>query len=106
MLCKLFLHTCIKSERKLLLRLIISHDTLLNIFNSFLSSEQYCNILFSSIDYIFVDEYQDTHKIIFYEFLKKLQDYKEKFNDILIGLFGDTMQNIYLNGIGEIQGEG
>lgn len=84
---------------------IISHDTLLNIFNSFLSNEQYCNILFSSIDYIFVDEYQDTHKIIFYEFLKKLQDYKEKFNDILIGLFGDTMQNIYLNGIGEIQGE-
>ena len=84
---------------------IISHDTLLNIFNSFLSNEQYCNILFSSIDYIFIDEYQDTHKIIFYEFLKKLQDYKEKFNDILIGLFGDTMQNIYLNGIGEIQGE-
>ncbi len=57
---------------------IISHDTLLNIFNSFLSNEQYCNILFSSIDYIFVDEYQDTHKIIFYEFLKKLQDYKKK----------------------------
>lgn len=82
---------------------IISHDTLLKIFNLFLENEQYCNILFSSFDYIFIDEYQDTNKTIFYDFLNAFQKYKEKSNNILIGLFGDTMQNIYNTGIGEIQ---
>ena len=82
---------------------IISHDTLLKIFNLFLENEQYCNVLFASFNYIFIDEYQDTHKIIFYDFLNAFQKYKEKSNNILIGLFGDTMQNIYHTGIGEIQ---
>ena len=77
--------------------------TLLNIFKSFLVNEQYCNVLFSSINYIFIDEYQDTHKVIFYEFLSAFKKYKEKTNNILMGLFGDTMQNIYHTGIGEIQ---
>lgn len=84
---------------------IISHNTLLKIFNSFLSNEQYCNILFSSFNYIFIDEYQDTNQTIFYDLLNAFQKYKEKSNDILIGLFGDTMQNIYEDGIGEIQGQ-
>lgn len=84
---------------------VISHDTLLNIFKSFLSNQQFCNVLFSSFDYIFIDEYQDTHKTIFYEFLKAFQEYKNCSNSILIGLFGDTMQNIYNTGIGEIQAE-
>lgn len=84
---------------------IISHDTLLKIFNLFLKNEQYCNILFSSFDYIFIDEYQDTNKTIFYDFLNAFQKYKEKSNNILIGLFGDTMQNIYDDGIGEIKEE-
>lgn len=84
---------------------IISHDTLLNIFNSFLANEQYCNVLFSSFNYIFIDEYQDTHKIIFYDFLRAFQKYKDNSNNILMGLFGDTMQNIYPTGIGEIQEE-
>ena len=84
---------------------VISHDTLLDIFNSFLTNTQYCNVLFSSFNYIFIDEYQDTHKIIFYEFLRVFQEYKENSNNILMGLFGDTMQNIYHTGIGEIQDE-
>ena len=84
---------------------VISHDTLLNIFNSFLTNKQYCNILFSSFNYIFIDEYQDTHKIIFYDFLRAFQEYKQNSNNILMGLFGDTMQNIYDTGIGEIQEE-
>ena len=82
---------------------VISHDTLLNIFNSFLTNKQYCNVLFSSFNYIFIDEYQDTHKIIFYDFLRAFQEYKQNSNNILMGLFGDTMQNIYHTGIGEIQ---
>lgn len=84
---------------------VISHDTLLNIFKSFLLNKQFCNVLFSSFDYIFIDEYQDTHKIIFYDFLKAFQEYKNCSNNILMGLFGDTMQNIYNTGIGEIQNE-
>lgn len=84
---------------------VISHDTLLNIFKSFLLNRQFCNVLFSSFDYIFIDEYQDTDKTIFYEFLKVFQEYKNCSSHILIGLFGDTMQNIYNTGIGEIQAE-
>ena len=84
---------------------VISHDTLLNIFKSFLLNKQFCNILFSSFNYIFIDEYQDTHKTIFYEFIKAFQEYKDCSNNVLIGLFGDTMQNIYNTGIGEIQEE-
>lgn len=84
---------------------IISHDTLLKIFVKFLCNEQFCNIMFSSFDYIFIDEYQDTHNVIFSDFLKCFQNFKIKQKNILIGLFGDFMQNIYNTGIGQVADE-
>ncbi len=81
---------------------IISHDTLLKIFKSFLDNEIFCNIMFSSFDYIFIDEYQDTDKLVFYDFLDKFNQYKTNNCNIIMGLFGDFMQNIYEDGIGQI----
>ncbi len=84
---------------------IISHKTLLKIFKSFLNNKNFCNIMFSLFDYIFIDEYQDTDKSFFYDFLDKFNQYKANKSDILMGLFGDFMQNIYEQGIGRIDSE-
>ncbi len=81
---------------------IISHDTLLDIFLNFLENSYYRNILFSSIDYIFIDEYQDTNKKIFDRFCEGIIDYQNISKNIVLGLFGDFMQNIYEEGIGKI----
>lgn len=80
--------------------LTYGHDGLLDI--SALLFEKYPNlgkILQDKFDCIFIDEYQDTNEKIIDIFLKKLPS-KEK---TLIGLFGDSMQAIYSDGIGDVQ---
>ena len=84
---------------------IISHDTLLTFFVNFLDNTNYQNLLFSSIDYIFIDEYQDTNNKIFDKFCSCLINYQKENGKVLIGLFGDYMQNIYLEGIGNLNDE-
>lgn len=81
---------------------IISHDTLLDFFLYFLGEEDFCNILFSSFDYIFIDEYQDTNKKIFPVFCNSMIEFQKKEKSVVMGLFGDYMQNIYNEGIGEL----
>lgn len=80
--------------------LTYGHDGLLDI--SALLFEKYPNlgkILQDKFDCIFIDEYQDTNEKIIDVFLKELPS-KEK---TLIGLFGDSMQAIYSDGIGDVE---
>ena len=55
-------------------------------------------ILTDKFDFIFIDEFQDTHPNIMKIFLELIP--KEK---ITIGLFGDSMQGIYDDGIGTVE---
>jgi DNA helicase-2/ATP-dependent DNA helicase PcrA len=79
---------------------IISHDELLVISDYlFEKYPKLCDIVKDKYRFIFIDEYQDTHK----EVVKILLEHftKSKKHSI-IGFFGDAMQSIYDDGIGNI----
>lgn len=79
--------------------LTYGHDGLLDL--SKLLFEKYSllgKILQDRYDCIFIDEYQDTNEKIISIFLEKLPN-KDK---TLVGLFGDSMQAIYGDGIGNV----
>lgn len=80
--------------------LTFGHDGLLEIsyqlFNIF---PKIGKILQDRFDYIFIDEYQDTNEKIVKIFLECLP----KTERMIIGLFGDSMQSIYSDGIGDVQ---
>ena len=78
---------------------VISHDHVLKLANDMFASYPLLRkILSDKFDYIFIDEYQDTQKIVIEIFLDYLQDEK-----IVIGLFGDSMQSIYDEGIRDLR---
>lgn len=80
--------------------LSFGHDSLLQIA-SFLF-ERYpllSKILQDKYDFIFVDEYQDTNNVIIDIFLNKIPADSKT----IIGLFGDSMQGIYDDGIGDVE---
>ncbi|KRF67264.1 hypothetical protein ASG99_16745 [Bacillus sp. Soil768D1] len=80
--------------------LTFGHDSLLEV--SYLLFDKYeilGKILQDKYDFIFIDEYQDTNEKIIDIFLKKLP-FKEK---TIIGLFGDSMQAIYEDGVGDVE---
>lgn len=56
-------------------------------------------ILQNKFDFIFVDEYQDTNEQIIDIFLNKIPHD----SNTLVGLFGDSMQGIYDDGIGDVK---
>lgn len=75
-----------------------SHDSLIKI--SFLLAEKYnlfSKIVSDKFDYIFIDEYQDTDKVLVDLLLKKIAANKKT----TIGFFGDSMQGIY-DGVGSL----
>lgn len=80
--------------------LSFGHDSLLKITS--LLFQRYLKlgkILGDKYDFILIDEYQDTHEDVVEVFLKYLpQDRKAT-----IGLFGDAMQSIYSDGIGDVR---
>lgn len=79
--------------------LSFGHDSLLQIAS--LLFENYpllSKILQDKYDFIFVDEFQDTNKAIVDIFLNKIPADSKT----IIGLFGDSMQGIYDNGIGDV----
>ncbi|MHB8064339.1 MAG: UvrD-helicase domain-containing protein, partial [Ruminiclostridium sp.] len=81
---------------------IISHDDLLKVANyMFATYPLLSKILSDKYDYIFVDEYQDTQKVVIEIFLEHIKTAAQ--NSLCIGLFGDKMQSIYDTGIGNIQ---
>ena len=81
---------------------IISHDDLLKLaefmFNNY---SLLSKILCDKFDYIFIDEYQDTQKEVVNIFLEYI--YEKARGKLCVGFFGDKMQSIYENGIGDIQ---
>lgn len=80
--------------------LTFGHDSLLEV--SYLLFDKYeilGKILQDKYDFIFIDEYQDTNEKIIDIFLKKLP-FKEK---TIVGLFGDSMQAIYEDGVGDVE---
>lgn len=79
---------------------IISHDELLLVANYLF--EQYpklSTIVKDKYQFIFIDEYQDTNTS-FVDIL--LNHFKKSERRILIGFFGDAMQSIYDDGIGNL----
>ena len=81
---------------------VISHDDLLKIANYMFSKYPLLSkILCDKFDYIFIDEYQDTQKLVIEIFLSHITNMaKDKLG---IGFFGDKMQCIYETGVGNIQ---
>jgi len=79
---------------------IISHDELLIIANYlFEKYPKLSTIVKDKYQFIFIDEYQDTNKAVVDIFLNHFRK-SEKQN--LIGFFGDAMQSIYDDGIGNL----
>ena len=75
------------------------HDSLLLIFVSLLKSYSiFRKILKDKYDLILIDEYQDTRKEIIENLLTEFCDETH-----IIGLFGDHMQSIYNDGIGNVK---
>jgi DNA helicase-2/ATP-dependent DNA helicase PcrA len=79
---------------------IISHDEVLVLASHmFKSHVKLCDILKDRFSFIFVDEYQDTSKYVV-EILLNYLNQSHKKN--IIGFFGDSMQCIYDDGIGNL----
>ena len=80
---------------------IISHDELL-IVAEFLFEKhpKLCTIVKDKYRFIFIDEYQDTNKAVIEIFLTH---FKNSPKENIIGFFGDSMQSIYDDGIGDIK---
>lgn len=95
-----------KIEYKEFVRLtegIISHDELLILAEAmFANYPKLCDSINDKFNFIFVDEYQDTDKLVVEILLNHLSSSK-KMNKTIIGFFGDTMQSIYDDGIGNLK---
>ncbi|WP_263603771.1 UvrD-helicase domain-containing protein [Chryseobacterium sp. PET-29] len=93
----------IKIQYKEYIRLregIISHDEVLTLSeHMFAKYPKLCDILKDKFKFIFIDEYQDTNEQVIRIFLDHLRVSKK---ESIIGLFGDAMQSIYDDGVGNI----
>ncbi|MGG5598326.1 UvrD-helicase domain-containing protein [Myroides sp. C8-3] len=79
---------------------IISHDELLIVANYlFEKYPKLSSIVKDKYKFIFIDEYQDTSKDVVEIFLTHFKKSERK---NIIGFFGDTMQSIYEEGIGNL----
>lgn len=77
--------------------LTFGHDSLLVIFVLLLAKyPRLKNIIFDKYDYILIDEYQDTNKNV----MHALIDAINTTDKTSLGLFGDSMQGIYDDGVG------
>ncbi|MBQ4819476.1 ATP-dependent helicase [Aquimarina sp. MMG016] len=79
---------------------IISHDELLILANHmFKTYPKLSDILKDKFKFIFVDEYQDTNELVIEIFL---DHFKLSSKSNIVGFFGDAMQSIYDDGIGNL----
>lgn len=82
--------------------LSFGHDELLHMASLLFKKHNLLGkIVSDKFDFILIDEYQDTNEIIVDIFLSKLP----KNNKTTIGFFGDSMQGIYDDGIGDVERE-
>lgn len=91
-----------KFNNDVLHRMIFSHDTLLNYSKKLiLSREVFKQVCVDSFPIVFVDEFQDTNSIVV-EILNELSVFAKKTKKkFVVGYFGDKVQNIYDDGVGE-----
>jgi DNA helicase-2/ATP-dependent DNA helicase PcrA len=93
----------VKIQYKEYLRLkdgIISHDELLVIADYiFEKYQKLCDIVKDKYKFIFIDEYQDTQREVIKIFLEHFTKSKKR---CVVGFFGDAMQSIYDDGVGNI----
>lgn len=84
-----------------LYKMRISHDTLLEYScKLIINNPQMCRIIIDNYPYILIDEYQDTSESVI-KIMKALDDYaKSHKRNFVVGYFGDSVQNIYSNGVG------
>jgi len=81
---------------------VISHDDLLKVAEHMFKSHLLLSkILCDKFDYIFIDEYQDTHREVANIFLEHIRP--KATGRLCLGFFGDKMQSIYETGIVDIQ---
>lgn len=81
-------------------RVKISHDHILVVAEKiFEKYKKISDILKDIADCIFVDEYQDTDPLVAKILLEHLKQSNKK---NVIGFFGDSMQSIYDNGVGDL----
>lgn len=80
---------------------IISHNDIIELAIKFLNNPIFAKMFVESFSYIFIDEYQDANKRFLPELLKCIKDNKRD-NYLVLGLFGDSMQNIFPEGIGSV----
>ena len=80
---------------------IISHDEVLVLAEyMFRTYPKLCEILKSTYPFILVDEYQDTSPLVVTILLKDL--FAHQGHECVVGFFGDAMQAIYEDGIGNL----
>ncbi|HUH43423.1 MAG TPA: UvrD-helicase domain-containing protein [Sulfurimonas sp.] len=81
---------------------IISHDEVLILANyMFKTYSKLSDIIKDKFKFILIDEYQDTNPQVVEIFLTHLKQSNRK---NIIGFFGDAMQSIYDEGIGDLSG--
>jgi DNA helicase-2/ATP-dependent DNA helicase PcrA len=87
-------------EYTLVREAIISHDEVLILARAmFKSHPKLCDIAKDRYKFIFIDEYQDTSEAVVEIFLEHfLQGVKRN----IVGFFGDAMQSIYPDGVGNL----
>lgn len=79
---------------------IISHDELLLVSNHlFEKYPKLSTIVKDKYQFIFIDEYQDTNTVVV-DIL--LNHFKKSAKQNIVGFFGDAMQSIYDDGIGNL----
>lgn len=80
---------------------IVSHDEVLVLANyMFRIHRLLCDILKDKFKFIFIDEYQDTSPLVVQIFLEYLANSPKR---NIIGFFGDAMQSIYEDRIGDLR---
>lgn len=79
----------------------LDHDEVLRICAAFLTTKQtFQDIVVDRFPVLLIDESQDTKKVLMDAFLTLEENHRGKF---CLGLLGDVMQRIYLDGKGRIQ---
>ncbi|KUO58582.1 DNA helicase II [bacterium BRH_c32] len=71
------------------------HDDVIRIFSTLLANAKFKALLYSKYPMIFIDEYQDTNKLLAESIVTKLIVNDSRF---MVGFFGDHWQKIYGTG--------
>ncbi len=87
-------------NRDKLEKYVISHDTLLLYSKNIITSQNILKRLFSDrYPYVLVDEYQDTDEKVI-DIIDSIREHSNAKKKFMVGFFGDSLQNIYKDGVG------